>query len=84
MPVTQSNGTPKFQQSDFYKTPSQALLGGKERRVAVKTWTNLARSETRINLMRILVKEGRGVAELEHFNLGIVSLKFGLNWVSNS
>ena len=73
MPVTKSNGTPKFQQSDFYKTPSQALLGGKERRVAVKTWTNLARSETRINLMRILVKEGRGVAELEHFNLGIAS-----------
>ena len=36
-------------------------------------WNSLAESEARTNLMKILVKEGRGVSELEEFSIGITN-----------
>ena len=54
------------------KTPSQ-VLGGKERREAVKIWQSVAESKARINLMRNLIKEGMGLAELEEFEIDLCS-----------
>ena len=57
-------------------TPTEDV-GGMSRREAVRLWTDLAESETRMNLLRILIKEGMGLPELEEFNLGLAS-KFNL------
>ena len=73
MPDIKNIGTSKNKFQDFIKTPSQILLGGKDRRVAVRVWTNLAKSEARLNLMQTLVKDGRGVADLENFGIGVAS-----------
>ena len=48
-------------------------IGGKERRVKVKLWRNLAESCARINLLKVLIKEGIGLNEIEEFNLGLRS-----------
>ena len=71
-PSTASMGTPP-QQNSHSKTLSEQLLGGKERRAAAKVWRNLGESMARVNLMKALIKEGMGLAELEEFNLGLSS-----------
>ena len=53
-------------------TPTEDV-GGMSRREAVRLWTDLAESEARMNLLKILIKEGRGLPELEEFNLGLVN-----------
>ena len=53
-------------------TPSQEL-GGSDRRVALRVWKSLAESVARVNLLKVLIKEGMGLAELEEFNLGVSS-----------
>ena len=56
------------------RTPKQVTLtelGGAVRREAVRIWSNVAVSEARVNLMQSLVREGRGLAELEVFNLNL-------------
>ena len=58
--------------NQFSKTPSQ-VLGGSDRRVALKVWRSLAESMARVNLLKTLIKEGMGLAELEEFNLGVSS-----------
>ena len=54
------------------KTPSH-VLGGTERRAALKVWNSLGQSMARVNLLKTLIKEGMGLAELEEFNLGVSS-----------
>ena len=76
-PNTSGMGTPTPITVQFKKTPSQ-VLGGLERRVAVKVWSDIAQSMARINLMKALIKEKMGLAELEEFNMGISS-KFKSN-----
>ena len=62
-------------------TPS--LMGGKERRAKVKLWKNLAESSARINLLRILIREGIGLNEVEEFGMGLQS-KFKSQKFKNS
>ena len=62
----------KNQISSISQTPSP-VLGGKERREAVNLWKSIADSKSRINLMRVLIKEGMGLAELEQFQLDLSS-----------
>ena len=76
-PSTNSTGTPTNNSQSHIKTPSQ-VLGGKDRRVAAEVWRSHGESTARVNLMKILIKEGMGLAELEEFNLGISS-KFKSN-----
>ena len=33
----------------------------------------MAESESRINLLKVLIKEGRGLKEIEDFNMGLAS-----------
>ena len=51
-------------------------------REAAKIWNSVAESEARTNLLKCLVREGRGVAELEEFNLGQIN-KFKSNKFKN-
>ena len=64
--------TSKPQQNQFIKTPNQ-VLGGSDRRVALRVWKSIAESMARVNLLKALIKEGMGLAELEEFNLGVSS-----------
>ena len=48
-------------------------LGGNSRREAGRIWRDLAVSEARINLLKVLIKEGRGLKEIEDFNMGLAS-----------
>ena len=48
-------------------------IGGYSRREAGRIWRNLAESESRINLLKVLIKEGRGLKEIEDFNMGLAS-----------
>ena len=64
--------TSKTNKNQIFKTPSQEL-GGTDRRVALSVWKSLAESLARVNLLKTLIKEGMGLAELEEFNLGISS-----------
>ena len=64
--------TSKTNPSQLLKTPSQ-VPGGPDRRVALKVWKSLAESIARVNLLKMLIKEGMGLAELEEFNLGVSS-----------
>ena len=54
------------------KTPSP-VLGGMEAREAAKLWKSIAESMARINLMRSLIKEKVGLAEIEEFSLDLSS-----------
>ena len=56
----------------FTRTPT-TRIGGICRREAAKIWINTAESEARINLIKSLVKEGRGVRELEEVTLNLAS-----------
>ena len=51
-------------------TPTDQV-GGISRREAAKIWTSTAESEARINLIKSLIKEGRGVRELEEVTLSL-------------
>ena len=53
-------------------TPSNQI-GGICRREAAKIWNSTAESEARINLIKLLIKEGRGVRELEEVTLNLAS-----------
>ena len=64
-------GTPKPTKPVVTNNTPNKLIGGKDRRVAVKLWKNLAESVSRTNLLRVLIKEGMGLSDLEEFNLGI-------------
>ena len=66
-----SMGNPKTPQKSQIITPTS--MGGKERRAAVKVWKNWAESCARINLLRILIRDGIGLSKVEEFNLGIQS-----------
>ena len=65
-----SMGTPTKPNSVSNNTQSQ-VLRGKDRRVAVKLWKSVADSVARINLLKNLIKEGMGLAELEYFSKGL-------------
>ena len=54
------------------KTPT-TKIGGICRREAAKIWTSTAESEARVNLIKSLIKEGRGVRELEEVTLNLAS-----------
>ena len=47
------------------------MLRGKDRRVAVKLWKSVADSIARVSLLKSMIKEGMGLAELEEFNLNL-------------
>ena len=65
-----SMGTPT--QPNPVSSNTQSLtLRGKDRRVAVKLWKSVADSVSRINLLKHLIKEGMGLAELEYFSKGL-------------
>ena len=53
-------------------TPAKRL-GGDYRREAGKIWKELAQSEARVNLIRILVRDGMGLSELEEFEVGLAN-----------
>ena len=53
-------------------TPTEQV-GGICRREAAKIWKNTAESEARVNLIKSLIKEGRGVRELEEVTLSLAS-----------
>ena len=67
---TDSMVTSTTTQNIVHNTPSP-VLGGPERRVALKVWRSLGESTARVNLLKILIKEKMGLAELEEFNLGV-------------
>ena len=66
-------GTTNKTQSKVNNKTLTSIVRGSSRRDAARIWSNLAESEARMNLLKVLVKEGRGVAELEEFNLGLAS-----------
>ena len=51
-------------------TPTR-IVGGVCRREATRIWISTAESEARINLMKKLLKEGRGLNELEEFHINL-------------
>ena len=63
-------GTPKPTQKASNDTQSQTLRG-KDRRVAVKLWKSVADSIARASLLKSMIKDGMGLAELEEFNLNL-------------
>ena len=64
-------GSPINKQTPVFISPTG--MGSKETRVKVKLWRSLAESSARMNLLRILMKEGIGLNEIEGFNLGLRS-----------
>ena len=64
-------GNPITTNLTVLNTPTS--IGGQERRVKVKLWRNLAESYSRINLLRVLIKEGIGLNEIEVFKMGLKS-----------
>ena len=64
-------GNPKPPTTPVSSTPTR--IGGKERRAKVKLWRNLAESSARINLLRVLIKDGIGFNEIEEFEIGLQS-----------
>ena len=64
-------GNPKPPTTPVSSTPTR--IGGKERRAKVKLWRNLAESSARINLLRVLIKDGIGFNEIEEFEMGLQS-----------
>ena len=64
-------GNPKSNSSVSNTTP--ARIGGKETRMKVKLWKSLAVSSARINLLRVLIREGLGFNEIEEFEMGLQS-----------
>ena len=74
-------GSPINKQTPVFISPTG--MGSKETRVKVKLWRSLAESSARMNLLRILMKEGIGLNEIEGFNLGLRS-KYKSNKFKNS